>query len=164
MIKRTIAKTALQIWTTYPVVTITGPRQSGKTTLAQTLFPDAEYVNLEIPDIREEATRDARAFMERHRAPAIFDEIQNAPEIVRYVQAEVDKAGRNSMYVLTGSHQHRQPPACPPSHDFPIPRRSHRHTRTSSPLAGGAACLRREEIARPLDVRRLHAAPLQQRA
>ena len=105
MVKRTIAKTALQIWATYPVITITGPRQSGKTTLAQTLFPDAEYVNLEIPDIRDDATRDARAFMERHRAPVIFDEIQNAPEIVSYVQAEVDKAGRNSMYVLTGSHQ-----------------------------------------------------------
>ena len=105
MIKRTMASTALQIWASYPVVTITGPRQSGKTTLAQTLFPDAEYVNLEVPDVREEAVRDARAFMQRHKAPAIFDEIQNAPEIVSYVQAEVDMARRNSMYVLTGSHQ-----------------------------------------------------------
>ena len=100
-----MAKTALRIWKKYPVVTITGPRQSGKTTLAQMLFKDAEYVNLEIPDVRDEAIRDARAFMERHKAPAIFDEIQNAPEIASYVQAEVDRSGRNSMYVLTGSHQ-----------------------------------------------------------
>ena len=105
MIERTMAKTALKIWKQYPVVTITGPRQSGKTTLAQTLFKGAEYVNLEVPDVREEAVRDARAFMARHKPPVIFDEIQNAPEIVSYVQAEVDRAGRNSMYVLTGSHQ-----------------------------------------------------------
>lgn len=105
MIKRTMERTAKELWLRYPVVTITGPRQSGKTTLAQTVFADAEYVNLEIPDIRDEALRDARGFMERHKAPAIFDEIQNAPEIASYVQAETDKAGRNSMYVLTGSHQ-----------------------------------------------------------
>ena len=105
MIKRTMERTAKKLWSQYPVVTITGPRQSGKTTLAQTVFADAEYVNLEIPDIREEARRDARGFMERHKAPVIFDEIQNAPEIASYVQAETDKAGRNSMYVLTGSHQ-----------------------------------------------------------
>ena len=105
MIERTMAQTARKLWTQYPVVTIIGPRQSGKTTLAQHVFTAAEYVNLEIPDIRDEAIRDARTFMERHKAPVIFDEIQNAPEIVSYVQAEVDKAGRNSMYVLTGSHQ-----------------------------------------------------------
>ena len=105
MIKRTMAKTAIELWKRYPVVTITGPRQSGKTTLAQAVFHEAEYVNLEIPDVREEAIRDARGFMERHKAPAVFDEIQNAPELVSYVQAETDMAGRNSMYVLTGSHQ-----------------------------------------------------------
>lgn len=105
MIERTMAKTAIELWKRYPVVTITGPRQSGKTTLAQAVFPDAEYVNLEVPDVRDEAIRDARGFMERHKAPAVFDEIQNAPEIVSYVQAETDRAGRNSMYVLTGSHQ-----------------------------------------------------------
>ena len=105
MIERTMARTAIELWKRYPVVTITGPRQSGKTTLAQDVFSNAEYVNLEIPDVREEAIRDARGFMERHKAPAVFDEIQNAPQIVSYVQAETDRAGRNSMYVLTGSHQ-----------------------------------------------------------
>ena len=105
MIERTMAQTALRIWKQYPVVTITGPRQSGKTTLARTLFSDAEYVNLEIPDLRDEAIRDPRGFMERHAAPAVFDEVQNAPQLVNYVQATVDAAKRNSMYVLTGSHQ-----------------------------------------------------------
>ena len=89
----------------YPIITITGPRQSGKTTLAKAIFPDAEYVNLEIPDVREEALRDARGFMQRHKAPVIFDEIQNAPQIISYIQAASDEAGRNSMYILTGSHQ-----------------------------------------------------------
>jgi len=105
MIERTMARTAIELWKRYPVVTITGPRQSGKTTLAQNVFSNAEYVNLEIPDVREEAIRDSRGFMERHKAPAVFDEIQNAPQIVSYVQAETDRAGHNSMYVLTGSHQ-----------------------------------------------------------
>ena len=105
MIERSMAATARELWMRYPVVTITGPRQSGKTTLARSVFPDAEYVNLEVPDVRDEAIRDARGFMERHRAPVVFDEIQNAPELVGYVQSETDMAGRNSMYVLTGSHQ-----------------------------------------------------------
>ena len=105
MIERTMTKTAKELWTRYPVVTITGPRQSGKTTLAQTAFPNAEYVNLEIPDVRDEAIRDARDFMKRHKAPVIFDEIQNTPELVSYVQAEADRIGRNSLFVLTGSHQ-----------------------------------------------------------
>ena len=105
MIERNMAITARDLWCKYPVLTITGPRQSGKTTLAQMVFPDAEYVNLEIPDVREEVFRDARGFMERHGPPAIFDEVQNAPQIASYIQAEADRIGRNSLYVLTGSHQ-----------------------------------------------------------
>ena len=105
MIDRSMAKTARKLWSKYPVLTITGPRQSGKTTLAQTVFNDAEYINLEIPDVRDEALRDARGFMARHPAPAIFDEVQNAPQIVSYIQAESDRIGRNSLYILTGSRQ-----------------------------------------------------------
>lgn len=105
MIPRDIAATAKKLWGQYPIVTITGPRQSGKTTLARQAFPAAEYVNLEEPDARDEAARDARGFLARHPAPAVFDEIQNAPELVSYLQAEVDRTGGNGRYVLTGSHQ-----------------------------------------------------------
>ncbi len=105
MIKREIEDCARLIWEQYPVLTITGPRQSGKTTLAKSIFADCDYINLEAPDIREEVRADARGFMARHRSPVVFDEIQNVPELVSYIQEAVDSDGRNSRYVLTGSHQ-----------------------------------------------------------
>lgn len=105
MIKRNIEDAALKIWSQYPVLTITGPRQSGKTTLARTLFSKCEYVNLEAPDVRAEIQADARGFLSRHPAPVIFDEIQNTPELVSYIQELVDANGKSSLYVLTGSLQ-----------------------------------------------------------
>ena len=105
MINREMEKVAALIWEKYPVLTITGPRQSGKTTLAQKVFSDCEYVNLELPDVREEIRADARGFLARHPAPVIFDEIQNVPTLVNYIQAFVDGNRKNSQYVLTGSHQ-----------------------------------------------------------
>ena len=105
MIRRKMESLATKLWRQYPVVTITGPRQSGKTTLARAVFPKCEYVNLESPDVRMQIRADARGFFARHPAPVIFDEIQNAPELVSYIQVEVDERHANSMYVLTGSHQ-----------------------------------------------------------
>lgn len=105
MIRREMKSLATKLWRQYPVVTITGPRQSGKTTLARAVFPKCEYVNLESPDVRMQIRADARGFFARHPAPVIFDEIQNAPELVSYIQVEVDERHANSMYVLTGSHQ-----------------------------------------------------------
>lgn len=105
MIDRIISPRLKSLWSQFPVVTLTGPRQSGKTTLAKTLFPEADYVNLEAPDVLSEATHDARAFLRRHPAPAIFDEIQRCPELLSYLQVIVDEAGRNGMYLVTGSHQ-----------------------------------------------------------
>ena len=105
MIRREMKSLATKLWRQYPVVTITGPRQSGKTTLARAAFPKCEYVNLESPDVRMQIRADARGFFARHPAPVIFDEIQNAPELVSYIQVEVDERHANSMYVLTGSHQ-----------------------------------------------------------
>ena len=105
MVQREIAPHILKLAKIYPVVTVTGPRQSGKTTLARMLFPDFEYVNLEYPDIRDEALRDPRGFLLRHPAPVIFDEIQNTPQLLSYIQGIVDEARRKGMYVLTGSHQ-----------------------------------------------------------
>lgn len=105
MIRRDIGRHVLALAKGYPVVTVTGPRQSGKTTLVRMLFPAFDYVNLEIPDVRAEALRDPRGFLLRHTAPVILDEIQHAPMLLSYIQADVDEAQRKGMYVLTGSHQ-----------------------------------------------------------
>ena len=105
MIPRIIQKRLLQLWESYPVVTITGPRQSGKTTLARATFPDVRYVSLESPDVRSLAETDARAFLRAYPPPAIFDEIQRVPELLSYIQVLVDESGKNGQYLLTGSHQ-----------------------------------------------------------
>ncbi len=105
MIRRDINEHVLTLSQGYPVVTVTGPRQSGKTTLVRTLFPKYGYANLEIPDIRAEALRDPRGFLLQYPAPVILDEIQNAPLLLSYIQAEVDESQGKGMYVLTGSHQ-----------------------------------------------------------
>ena len=105
MVQREIAPHILKLAKMYPVVTVTGPRQSGKTTLVRMLFPDFEYINLEYPDVGEEALRDPRGFLMRHPAPVILDEIQNAPRLLSYIQGIVDETRRKGMYMLTGSHQ-----------------------------------------------------------
>ena len=105
MIKRTIEQSARMLWQHYPVVTITGPRQSGKTTLAKAVFPECGYVNLEALDVRAEVAADPRGFLQRHSAPVIFDEIQNVPALVSYLQEIVDEKGTPSLFILTGSHQ-----------------------------------------------------------
>ena len=105
MIKREMAAKARELWSKYPVLTLTGPRQSGKTTLARSVFPDAEYVNLEDPEVHALALSDMREFLRRHPAPAVFDEVQYVPELLRYVQVAVDEVRTPSQYVLTGSHQ-----------------------------------------------------------
>ncbi|MDX2226992.1 MAG: ATP-binding protein [Verrucomicrobiae bacterium] len=89
----------------YPIVTITGPRQSGKTTLAKSLFPDHAYVSLEEMDQRAFAREDPRAFLERYPGGVIIDEIQNAPELPSYLQTEVDRVPTPGRFILTGSRQ-----------------------------------------------------------
>jgi predicted AAA+ superfamily ATPase len=88
-----------------PVVTITGPRQSGKTTLCRLAFPDRPYVNLEQPDTREFARSDPRAFLERLSAGAIIDEIQRVPDLLSWIQVDVDANPEPGRFILTGSHQ-----------------------------------------------------------
>ncbi|MDP1653314.1 MAG: ATP-binding protein [Rhodocyclaceae bacterium] len=105
MIPRTLSSILTQLATQYPVVTITGPRQSGKTTLCRASFPDKPYVNLESPDIREYANTDPRGFLGSYPDGAILDEIQRVPELLSYLQPVIDAMRQPGRYILTGSQQ-----------------------------------------------------------
>lgn len=75
----------------YPIVTIVGPRQAGKTTLVRSVLPDYTYVNLENPEIRQFATEDPKAFLKQYPKRTIFDEIQRTPQLLSYLQEIVDR-------------------------------------------------------------------------
>jgi len=87
----------------FPVVTLTGPRQSGKTTLVRAVFPGHAYLTLEELDVRQAAKEDPRGFLRSFSGPLILDEIQHAPGLLSYMQSEVDAGGDPGRYVLTGS-------------------------------------------------------------
>jgi uncharacterized protein len=89
----------------FPIVTITGPRQSGKTTLARTVFSDRPYASLEDPDIRLAARDDPRSFLERFPDGAVLDEVQRCPALLSYLQTIVDGDRRMGLFILTGSQQ-----------------------------------------------------------
>jgi predicted AAA+ superfamily ATPase len=89
----------------FPIVTLTGPRQSGKTTLAKTIFVDRPYASLEDPDIRLAAQNDPRSFLERFPDGAVLDEVQRCPELLSYLQTIVDNDRRMGLFILTGSQQ-----------------------------------------------------------
>lgn len=107
MIPRKIMKRVCELARSFPVVTIEGPRQSGKTTLVKMAFPEYVYANLEDTATRKLAETDPRGFLAKFRAPAIIDEIQRVPSLLSDIQVEVDKKGGSGLYVLTGSHQPR---------------------------------------------------------
>ena len=107
MIEREITTHLKNLFEQYPFVTVTGPRQAGKTTLCRASFPHLEYVNLEAPDQREFAETDPRGFLSRLGEGAVLDEIQRVPELLSYLQVLADEAGRNGLFVLTGSEQFR---------------------------------------------------------
>ena len=89
----------------FPVVTILGPRQSGKTTLAKTFFSDYSYINLEDPEYFELAKNDINAFFSTVKIPVIIDEVQRVPELLSKIQVLVDKEKSNGKFILTGSFQ-----------------------------------------------------------
>lgn len=89
----------------FPVVTILGPRQSGKTTLAKTFFSDYSYINLEDPEYFELAKNDINAFFSTVKMPVIIDEVQRVPEVLSKIQVIVDKEKSNGKFILTGSFQ-----------------------------------------------------------
>ena len=107
MIEREITPCLVKLFEQYPFVTVTGPRQSGKTTLCRAAFPHLKYVNLEAPNQREFAESDPRGFLSQLGGGAILDEIQRVPEMLSYLQVLADEEGRSSLFVLTGSEQFR---------------------------------------------------------
>jgi uncharacterized protein len=105
MINRDIVPLLIKLAKQYPVLTITGPRQSGKTTLSKAIFPHKPYVTLEDPDVRRYAKEDPRGFLNQYSGGAIFDEIQRAPELPSYLQGMVDADSSAGKFILTGSQQ-----------------------------------------------------------
>jgi len=105
MIKREIQKELISLTRRYPVVTLTGPRQAGKTTLVKMAFPEYSYCNLEHPEIREIARTDPKALFNIYSAPVILDEIQRVPQLLSYLQVMVDTRPKKGSFILTGSNQ-----------------------------------------------------------
>lgn len=104
MIKRAISEKILHYARHYSVVTLTGPRQSGKTTLCKALFPKKKYFSLENIDIRDYARTDPRSFLNGClKEGAVIDEIQRVPELVSYIQGIVDSKDKPGLFILTGS-------------------------------------------------------------
>lgn len=103
MIRRTLERCLRRDAGYYPVLTLTGPRQSGKTTLARKTFPDHEYVSLEELDLRAFAAEDPRGFLQRYKAAVVIDEIQRVPGLFSYIQTMVDADPAPGRFVLTGS-------------------------------------------------------------
>ncbi|HOO71821.1 MAG TPA: ATP-binding protein [Spirochaetota bacterium] len=105
MISRETEKILIKLAKGYPVITITGPRQSGKTTLAKYIFHAKPYVSLENPDTREIAENDPRGFLHQYQNGAILDEVQRTPHLLSYLQQIVDEKKTPGHYILTGSQQ-----------------------------------------------------------
>ena len=103
MVKRIISNRLLALSKKTPILTITGPRQSGKTTLAKTVFPNYRYVSLENPDNLDFALSDPKGFLNTYGQKIIIDEAQYAPKLFSYIQTIVDEKNENGLYVLTGS-------------------------------------------------------------
>ncbi|MHC5008341.1 MAG: ATP-binding protein [Planctomycetota bacterium] len=103
MIRRNITDRLGEAAGNFPAVTLTGPRQSGKSTLGRAVFPDLAYVNLEAPDVRSFAADDPRAFLARYPEGAMIDEVQRCPDLPSYLQGIIDDDPRAGKWILTGS-------------------------------------------------------------
>ena len=107
MIARALSSHLLRLSRQYPVVTVVGPRQSGKSTLCKMAFPSLPLFNLEQPDVRARIAEDPRAFIEAHKGGCVIDEIQHLPQLASYIQVAVDERGSPGEFILTGSHQYQ---------------------------------------------------------
>ena len=102
-VKREITKAIHDLMSKYPVIALTGPRQSGKTTLLKFLFPDFQYVSLENPDNRNFAETDPNGFLNKYPSSVIFDEVQRVPSLFSYIQTLVDERALMGQFILSGS-------------------------------------------------------------
>lgn len=102
-VARQISNTIRALMAQYPVVAVTGPRQSGKTTLLQTMFPDYQYVSLENSNMHTFAQNDPLGFLKKYPGNVIFDEVQRVPDLFSYLQTEVDSRREMGRFVLSGS-------------------------------------------------------------
>lgn len=105
MLARNLTPTLLRLAASFPAIAVTGPRQSGKTTLVRALFPDKPYVNLEDPTERAFALEDPRGFLARFVNGAVFDEAQRWPDLFSHLQGLIDQDRQPGRFVLTGSQQ-----------------------------------------------------------
>ena len=103
MIKREASAKLIELSKQYPVITITGPRQSGKTTLCKSLFPLKDYANLEDPETRMFASSDPKGFLSRFTNVAVIDEVQRVPQLLSYLQVIVDEHKLPGEFIITGS-------------------------------------------------------------
>jgi uncharacterized protein len=104
MIKRIAENELRRLAEEFRAVAVTGPRQSGKTTLVRSVFPEKPYANLENPDIRRFAVEDPRGFLGSFPDGAILDEVQRAPELFSYLQQVLDESAQRGKFILTGSN------------------------------------------------------------
>lgn len=103
MISRDLAPKLTKAAEAWPSITLTGPRQSGKTTLCRALFPQHQYETLEAPDVRAFATEDPRAFLAQFPKGAVLDEVQRAPDLLSYLQGIIDSDPAPGRWILTVS-------------------------------------------------------------
>lgn len=103
MFKRMIASKLQQAASSFPVTVLTGPRQSGKTTLLKTLFPERRYINLENPDTLLMMKEDPRGILEQDNLSWIIDEVQNMPELLSFIHGMIEDNPRPGRFILSGS-------------------------------------------------------------
>jgi predicted AAA+ superfamily ATPase len=102
-VKRTLQSQRKRMTKIFPVVTVTGPRQSGKTTLCKMAFPKAHYLSLEDPELRTYANQDPRGFIDDHPGRTIIDEVQRVPDLLSTIQVAVDRKKEMGRFILAGS-------------------------------------------------------------
>ena len=104
-LQRTLGKELAGALGEYPVATVLGPRQSGKTTFVRHKYPQFNYANLEDPETRRLAVEDPKAFFSRYRRPFTIDEVQRVPKLLSYIQTMVGQEPGNGQFILAGGHQ-----------------------------------------------------------